>query len=115
MGGVALANVAVPPLIARANASDVDTNGGVRKGARLKIPNKKTVNSVQPAQPGTQPVSDVTRVYVVQRGDTLWSIAQRKLGDGSLFKKILDMNRTALGNNARAVREGMKLRLPKRI
>ncbi len=36
------------------------------------------------------PVSEAT--YLVVQGDTLWSIAQRQLGDGKRFKEILALN-----------------------
>lgn len=33
-----------------------------------------------------------TRLYKIQSGDSLWSIAQKQLGNGSRFKEILKLN-----------------------
>ena len=43
------------------------------------------------ASPGTQ-VADQMRTYVVQRGDTLWGIAERQLGDPLRWSEIYALN-----------------------
>ncbi len=43
------------------------------------------------ASPGTQ-VADQMRTYVVQRGDTLWGIAERELGDPLHWSEIYALN-----------------------
>ncbi|MDA8062777.1 MAG: LysM domain-containing protein, partial [Actinomycetota bacterium] len=43
------------------------------------------------ASPGTQ-VADQMRTYVVQRGDTLWGIAERELGDPLRWSEIYALN-----------------------
>ena len=44
-----------------------------------------------PASPGTQ-VADQMRTYVVQRGDTLWGIAERELADPLRWSEIYALN-----------------------
>lgn len=57
---------------------------------------------------GTQPQD---RTYTVQKGDCLWSIAARQLGDGRRWQEIYDRNRDILSNPHR-IYVGQQLRLP---
>lgn len=49
------------------------------------------------------------RTYTVKRGDTLSSIAARRLGDSSLWRKIADLNDI---RDPKRIRVGQVLRLP---
>ncbi len=49
------------------------------------------------------------RIYVVQTGDNLWSIAQQALGDGARWPEILEYN-PEVSNNL--LRPGQELRIP---
>ena len=53
------------------------------------------------------------RVYVVRRGDSLWNIAERLLGDGNRWRDILELNRDKLASPDALV-VGDELRLPAR-
>jgi nucleoid-associated protein YgaU len=59
-------------------------------------------------------VSEVT-MYVVQRGDSLWSIARRFLGSGANYKQLISQNpsslRLLLKNSAR-ISIGWIIRIP---
>jgi nucleoid-associated protein YgaU len=38
------------------------------------------------------PPSLTSNTYTVQKGDTLWSIAQKHLGDGKRWREIVELN-----------------------
>lgn len=40
-------------------------------------------------------------IYTVVKGDNLWSIAQRKLGSGTRWKEIYNLNKTTIENSAK--------------
>jgi len=52
------------------------------------------------------------RTYVVQEGDTLWSIARNELGKVSRWADIYQLNRESLGKDYDYLTPGMKLALP---
>ena len=37
-------------------------------------------------------MDETTTTYTVTSGDTLWKIAEKFLGDGALYKNIMDLN-----------------------
>jgi len=49
--------------------------------------------------------------YIVQEGDSLWSIAQQNLGDGSRYAEIVRMNKSTI-KRANDVVIGTRLKLP---
>jgi nucleoid-associated protein YgaU len=49
--------------------------------------------------------------YMVQEGDSLWSIAQRTLGDGNRYKEIVKLNKDAI-KNASDIAVGTRLKIP---
>jgi|HubBroStandDraft_4_1064222.scaffolds.fasta_scaffold19869_3 hypothetical protein len=65
--------------------------------------------------PGPHPGPDgggQTHVYVVQQGDTLFSIATSELGDGSKWPEIYDLNKSVIGNNPALILPGQQLTIP---
>ena len=50
--------------------------------------------------------------YTVQRGDNLWDIARRQLGDGSRWSEIYKLNADTLGNNPDLIFSGTELKMP---
>lgn len=69
-----------------------------------KIVKKKASSSVQ-----TNPKS--TGSYVVQKGDTLWSIAKKHYGSGTQYTKISNSNKNII-KNPNLIYPGQKLNIP---
>lgn len=88
-----------------------------------KTPPKQPETDVKPAAPGqngqrseaapgTQAaVEAVPAAYTVQRGQSLWSIAVEKLGNGNRYLEILNLNPELRGDPGRLV-PGQSLRMP---
>ena len=49
-------------------------------------------------------------VYTVKKGDRLWVIAQKKLGNGTRYREIMKLNNMT----SDVVNEGMRIKIPKR-
>ena len=63
-------------------------------------------------QTGGQSGNGQAHVYVVQQGDTLFSIATAQLGDGSKWPEIYDLNKAVIGNNPALILPGQQLTIP---
>jgi nucleoid-associated protein YgaU len=50
--------------------------------------------------------------YVVQPGDSLWSIAEQFYGDGTKWTVIYEANRSTIGDNPENIQAGMTLTIP---
>ncbi len=66
---------------------DIDDSLKVRPGQSLRLP-----------LAATPPDDAGAMVVVVQRGDSLWSIAERVLGDGERWPEIFDLNRDQIAD-----------------
>ena len=53
--------------------------------------------------------STTTKIYVVKKYDSFWSIAEAKLGKGIRYKEILKLNNM---NENDTLKEGAKIKLP---
>jgi nucleoid-associated protein YgaU len=51
------------------------------------------------------------QLYVVKKGDSLWTIAKQSLGNGSRYKEIVEMNKEVLGKNSK-LSPGMAIVIP---
>ena len=101
----------------KAVMTDMDT---VRSGQKLRIPplpNTKTTfdnaPKTNPRNPSVIPQTPTSRakIYVVADGDSLWSIAAEKLGNGARYPELVKLNKTML-NDEDELSLGMKLHLP---
>lgn len=50
--------------------------------------------------------------YTVKRGDSLWKIAERQLGDGTRFTEIVDLNKGVLNGRPDFIVSGTVLKVP---
>jgi nucleoid-associated protein YgaU len=66
-------------------------------------------NTTTPNPSVTEANQNGENVYIVQKGDTLWKIAEDKLNDGFLWKEIAQLNNLAEGQT---LAEGTRLVLP---
>lgn len=65
------------------------------------------------ASAAQRPAARPGRVHLVLPGETLWSLAQRYLGDGHRWKEIVALNRNRV-SSARALEAGTTLSIPDR-
>ena len=68
-----------------------------------------------PTAPGDTPAASAYAGWVdyqVQRGDTMWSIAQQRLGAGEKYREIAAANRGVLGDQPGFLQPGWTLRVP---
>jgi len=77
---------------------------------QLSIP--ATENENASAVSADSSVSGGTKSYTIQNGDSLWSIAQKQLGNGSRFKEILKLNPKISAKSNLVV--GSKLNIPEK-
>ncbi len=54
---------------------------------------------------------DATQYHEVEKGDTLWKIAEKYYGDGNLYKDIFEANKDIL-KDPNMIKIGQKLRIP---
>ena len=52
--------------------------------------------------------------YVIQKGDTLWKIAEKAYGDGSKYNSIVEVNREVI-RDPNKIFPGQKIRIPKSL
>jgi LysM repeat protein len=50
--------------------------------------------------------------YMVQKGDSLWKIAEQQLGDGTRWGEIYQLNNGTIGGDPSLIRAGAQLKLP---
>jgi nucleoid-associated protein YgaU len=82
----------------------------VKPAARATVASGSTVVSPVTSVP---PAAPATKVYVVQKNDTLIGIARRMYsGDASMYKKIYEANKDILSSPNAALQVGQRLRLP---
>jgi nucleoid-associated protein YgaU len=91
--------------ITRANPG-LDPNR-LRVGDRIILPARDAEEKA--ARPPEPPK---TKVYVVQKGDTLIGIARRVYGDGAMYPKIYEANKDVLSSLNARLYAGQRLRLP---
>lgn len=69
---------------------------------RLKTSSNKPKTTSTSTKPRPETKTTESKDYVVQKGDCLWSIAKAKYGDGSLWTKIYEANKTKINDVAKS-------------
>jgi nucleoid-associated protein YgaU len=94
---------------------------GPKKTEELPMVDVAPTTPETPVEPLPPPATDVTvkpvaptaaaQTHTVQKGDTLYSLANRYYGDGKLWPKILEANRDKI-KNEKTVPIGAVLKIP---
>ncbi|MFE4254411.1 LysM peptidoglycan-binding domain-containing protein [Streptomyces sp. NPDC056910] len=85
----------------------------LQPGWQLRMPDDAASGAGAPARPGGHP-----RSVTAKAGDTLWSIADKELGDGAKYREIFDANKGAEQPGGGTltdpddIRAGLKLDIP---
>jgi LysM repeat protein len=95
-------DVAPPNIIADDTETEIVTSG-----AEPTI----DVKSVDVENVKTDDASTEFQSYTVQKGDTLWKIANRFYGSGTEWRKVFEANRDTLSNPDK-LKAGAKIRIP---
>jgi nucleoid-associated protein YgaU len=106
-----------PPAAQPTSAPAAPTTGAAAPAvpSPQRPPLASPVPSPSPAQAGVTQSPTTTgpsQEYEVQAGDTLGSIAQRFYDDQTLWRRIYDANRDAIGADPDKLSLGLKLRIP---
>ncbi len=75
------------------------------------VAEKPIAKPENPKPKATKPAAKGQKTYVVQRGDSLWKIAQKQYGDGRAWRKIYNANRGRISDPS-DVPIGTKLVIP---
>jgi 5'-nucleotidase len=62
--------------------------------------------------PSPSPANGPEQLHTVEAGDTLASLAQKYYGDATVWRKIFDANKGAIGENPDNIKIGMQLKIP---
>ena len=82
----------------------VKTNNPAVKTATNKVASSTSVKSSTDKDKGTS-----QRTYIVRQGDTLWELAEKYYGKGTLWEQIAKANKI---KNPRALKVGQKIIIP---
>lgn len=95
-----------------AQANNIVNPSTIYKDQLLIIPEvtPKLLTKGETSQTATAQVTETSETYTVQKGDYLWSIAEKFYGDGFAWTKIAQANNLS---NPSLIHEGNELKIPK--
>lgn len=85
-------------------------NGGQVTSTSTNLPSSQIQTSITPNVPT---VTDLPSDYTIQKGDSLWKIAESVYSSGYNWTDIYEANKTVLGSNPNVLEAGTKIRIPK--
>jgi nucleoid-associated protein YgaU len=99
------------PALPAGPAKLVATNPETFTTVDSTAPKSEVKAAVADVKPETKPAAG-TKEYVVVKGDSLWTISAKTLGNGNRYKEILKLNSQKLGKDGSKLSLGMKLQIP---
>ena len=91
----------------------IPDSGDKNYKARPDFSNVRSGSSSAPTHPSNMPASDkgTSKIYVVEKGDSLSKIAQRFYGDAQAWNRIFEANRDQI-QDPDLIHPGQELRIP---
>lgn len=111
----ALAFAATPATVMTLPAPPVHATPATPASAQAVVPvamPQETPSRADSNRPASSRAAEATTDYVVKRGDSLWRIAERVLGDGTRYPEIATLNTDVLGRRPDFITPGTVLRVP---
>lgn len=94
------------------NLDKADLAAGANKYLLSGGVTAKQINTFKPNLSTKQAIPQAGKnIYIVVKGDTLWSIASKKLGSGKRYTEIYNINKNII-KNVNAIMSGQKIVLP---
>ena len=108
-----VAKLPQPPAIDPAELTRLQTENAALRGRVAELESKGSAAAVGPGVPAMPPAaaSTPTRTHIVQKGDTLQSLALRYYGARSAWEKIYTANQTILPSKNQ-LKVGQQLVIP---
>lgn len=92
--------------------TDISTEA-VQSSVRAPMPPSNVIVEVTPPPPVVQDIAVTETTYAVQKGDSLWKIAQQLYGDGNQWTVLYGQNVEVIGDNADLIFPGQVLTITK--
>jgi LysM repeat protein len=75
---------------------------------------KKTIETGTESSSTSDPIIDDCQpeIYTVEKGDSLWAIAEEIYGDGTQWTRIYEANQNVIGSNPNLIQPNQKLVIP---
>jgi nucleoid-associated protein YgaU len=80
--------------------------------AAPRLPSPSPLAALPLASPTAVRASGPEQTYTIETGDTLGKVAQKYYGDETLWRKIYDANKAAIGDNPDAIKVGTQIKIP---
>jgi nucleoid-associated protein YgaU len=93
-------------------ATSISVTSTASGAAPPRLPSPSPLAALPLASPTPVRASGPDQTYTIESGDTLAKIAQKYYGDETLWRKIYDANKTAIGDSPDNIKVGTQLKIP---